>query len=121
MQFKIDENLPLRLRNLLMENGFKAETVFEEGISGEPDKMIFDYCQRENLILITLDLDFGNIRAYPLGTHPGIIVLKLKKQSAKAVTQAFKRFLSKAENLRKLAGCIVIIEENKFRIRKEGS
>ena len=48
MKLKIDENLPV-----------DAAAV----------------CRADGRALITLDTDFGNVRAYPPADHPGIIVL----------------------------------------------
>ena len=42
-------------------------------------------CRTEGRILITLDLDFSDIRAYPPGTYPGIWVLRPPKQTFKAI------------------------------------
>ncbi len=40
-----------------------------------------DACRAENRILITLDLDFADIRLYPAGEHQGIWVLRPHVQS----------------------------------------
>jgi hypothetical protein len=39
-------------------------------------------------VLITLDRGMGDIRAYPPGSHAGIVVLRLTDQSAPAVDDA---------------------------------
>lgn len=60
MRFKLDENLDRRLATLLEEAGHEADGVSDEGLSGEPDTHIFEVCQTENRVLVTLDLDFSN-------------------------------------------------------------
>ena len=65
MKFKIDENLPLELAEMLRGAHFDADTIFAEGLRGEADSRILDVCQGEGRVLVTLDLDFANIRAYP--------------------------------------------------------
>jgi len=64
--FKIDENLPQDAAELLRAHGFDAETVLQENLAGAEDGVIADAIQRESRVLITLDLDFSDIRTYPL-------------------------------------------------------
>jgi predicted nuclease of predicted toxin-antitoxin system len=47
---------------------------------GSPDKNIIEVCQQENRILVTLDLDFADTRAYPPQNYPGIIILTAFRQ-----------------------------------------
>jgi predicted nuclease of predicted toxin-antitoxin system len=65
MKFKIDENLPVEFADLLCEAHYDATTVSEQKLEGQPDNSIAEICSREERILITLDLDFANIRVYP--------------------------------------------------------
>jgi hypothetical protein len=48
-------------------------------LSGAEDATIAVRCRTEGRILITLDLDFANIRAYPPAEYAGIIILRSKK------------------------------------------
>jgi len=43
--------------------------------------------------LITLDLDFSDIRTYPPYEYPGFIILRLKKQNKNYVIDYFKKFI----------------------------
>lgn len=64
-RFKLDENLPHQVRTLLTDLGHDAETVHEERLVGEPDSAILQACIAERRILVTLDLDFSDIRQSP--------------------------------------------------------
>ena len=66
----------------LQEAGFDAETVWDEAMSGA---IVSDRAPRESQVLVTLDLDFANIRAYPRGRYAGIIVLRLNRQDKAAI------------------------------------
>ena len=118
MRFKIDENLPSSLGTLLEEHQLESETVHDEGLSGNPDEMIVDMCNKGGLVLITMDIGFANQRAYPAGTHPGMIVIRIKNQSTRSVLSVMKRFLDKQADFADLAGCTVIVEENRYRVRR---
>jgi predicted nuclease of predicted toxin-antitoxin system len=75
-RFKLDENLPRDAEALLREAGHEVETALGEGLGGNADSKIFDACRAEGRILVTLDLDFADIRLYPPSSHPGIWVLR---------------------------------------------
>jgi predicted nuclease of predicted toxin-antitoxin system len=85
LKFKIDENLPAECVKLFAEAGFPADTVEEEHVSGSEDVVHFARCVLEERILVTLDLDFANIPAYPPGSHAGIVVLRSKSQDKRAL------------------------------------
>ncbi len=63
MKFKVDENLPDDAAQLLRHAGFVADTVREEGLKGSDDTLVARAAKDENRALVTLDSDFGNIRA----------------------------------------------------------
>ena len=80
MKFKIDENLPVEAALALREHGFDAQTVGEEGLAGATDGAVSACAKAESRVLITLDMDFANIRAYPPEEHAGIVGFRLKAQ-----------------------------------------
>ncbi|MGH8611519.1 MAG: DUF5615 family PIN-like protein [Gammaproteobacteria bacterium] len=47
MKFKVDENLPAELLDDLRVAGQEAETVPEEGLTGAPDAVILDACEKK--------------------------------------------------------------------------
>ena len=80
MNFKLDENLPIEATLLLRERGHEAHSVHDEYLRGAADPSIAQVCQQEHRILITLDLDFADIRHYPPALYFGLIVLRLARQ-----------------------------------------
>lgn len=116
MKFKIDENLPVECAQVLRDSGFEADTVNDEGLNGSPDSRIFTVCSKERMVLITLDLDFSDIRAYPPNTHYGIIILRLNSQSKYKIIQKFKQIIP-IIGTELLEGCIWIVDEKRIRIR----
>ena len=72
MKFKTDENLPIEAAATLREAGFDADTIWDEKLSGTDDQVVASTSRNEGRILLTLDLDFANIRAYPPREHPGL-------------------------------------------------
>lgn len=65
MKFKIDENLPVEIAVLLRDAGYDATTVVDQGLGGSADPGIASVCRNEDRVLVTLDMDFADIRTYP--------------------------------------------------------
>ena len=80
-RFKVDENVPREAQALLLSAGHDAQTVHDERLVGNPDATILQVCLDEDRILITLDLDFSDIRQYPPSTHRVIRILRPESQS----------------------------------------
>jgi predicted nuclease of predicted toxin-antitoxin system len=116
VKFKIDENLPAEAAAILRDAGFVADTVGDENLSGADDVTIAGESRSEHRILVTLDLDFSNIRAYPPGEHSGIIILRIKQQDKPSVL-AFIRRLVTALALRDPTGELWIIDGKRIRFR----
>ncbi|HPA47444.1 MAG TPA: DUF5615 family PIN-like protein [bacterium] len=75
MKIKLDENLGKRIRECFAGEGHDTETVVSEGLSGEPDEVIFEHCSEERRVLVTLDRDFGNIMRFHPERLPGTVIL----------------------------------------------
>ncbi|MEW6102587.1 MAG: DUF5615 family PIN-like protein [bacterium] len=116
MQFKIDENLPIEVAKLLVNAGYDAKTVKEQQLQGVEDSILAELCKSEHRILVTLDTDFSDIRAYPPEEFSGIIVLRLKTQAKHYIVKVMKGIipLIVREPLRQH---LWIVEEIKIRIR----
>ena len=93
MKFKIDENLPVECALIFREAGFQAATATEQDLSGADDSVLFERCRAEGRVLVTLDLDFANVRSYPPGAHSGIVVVRSNSQDKPRLIAILKRIL----------------------------
>lgn len=91
MRFKVDENLPVEVAEILKQAGHEASTAMDEGLGGENDSRIAAVCQAERLALLTLDTDFGDIRAYRPALYAGLVVLRLSRQDKPYVLDIARR------------------------------
>ena len=92
MRLKLDENLPGDAAELLRALGHDVGTVVGEGLAGSPDGQVVSAAGREGRMLMTLDRGMADIRAYPPGSHPGIVVFRLDDQAATALVATFESF-----------------------------
>lgn len=118
MRLKIDENLPIDVADLLRSAGHDALTVFDERLIGEADSHILDICQEEERALITLDLDFGDVRSYPPHEYLGLVVLRLHRQDKPYVLETIRRIIPLLEK-EQVERRLWIVEEDRIRVRGE--
>jgi predicted nuclease of predicted toxin-antitoxin system len=116
MRFKVDENLPTELADLLRKHGHDALTVPDENIAGIRDAELHAICKKEERALVTLDTDFSDIRSCPPEELPSTIVLRVAQQSKKHVLKVFSAILPLLE-LEPLDRHLWIVEEGRVRVR----
>ena len=117
MRFKLDENLSIQLKRLFTEAGHDVATVLDEGLGGAADAELASVCLLEERVLVTQDGDFADIRMYPPGRYPGIVILRLSDQARDAILAVG------ADLVQMLAtsspeGQLWIVEESRVRIRE---
>ena len=117
MKFKLDENIPVEAAALLREAGHDAVTVLDQNMGGKADEILIEVCLQEQRALITLDLDFSDIKTYPPSSYHGIFVLRIKQQSRSKVLEAIVKLIPylPSEPIEKQ---LWIVEEDKIRIRE---
>jgi predicted nuclease of predicted toxin-antitoxin system len=89
----------------------------DEGLIRLPDSQIAAKAVAESRIVLTFDLDFGDILAVARSDAPGVIIFRLRNQTPTAVNPRLFRVI--AECAAELgSGAIVIVEDEGFRVRR---
>jgi predicted nuclease of predicted toxin-antitoxin system len=116
LKIKVDENLPVEAAGMLIQAGHDALTVLDQKMGGRPDFEIANLCRSERRAIMTLDLDFADIRAYSPIDYPGIIVLRLSRLDKDHVLAAIQRMLPILDQ-EELDRKLWIVGESSIRIR----
>lgn len=116
MRFKVDENLHDEVAELLRQHGHDAVTVYDQHMQGQPDEIVAAICRQEGRAVVTQDLDFSNILAYPPHDYAGIIVLRLHDQSRPAAVKAVSRLIPLFAT-EVLTGSLWVVDEIGMRVR----
>ncbi|HQZ68278.1 MAG TPA: DUF5615 family PIN-like protein [Planctomycetaceae bacterium] len=114
---KVDENLPLEATVVLQKAGFDAMSVHDQKMDGSTDATIADVCKAEQRAIVTLDLDFADILAYPPEDYFGLIILRLDQQDKQHVVNVLTRLVPKIAGGEELIGKLWIVNEQTIRIR----
>lgn len=116
MKFKIDENHPVEVASLLENAGYDALTVLDQEMGSGSDDDLAAVCKKEDRVLITLDLDFADIRIYAPQAQAGIIILRLKRQDKPYVLPMIDRLI-KSFSEEQVQKSLWIVDEERIRIR----
>ncbi len=114
---KLDEDMPERLAVLLAAERYDVTTVRRQGWQGLEDDVLWSRLEPENRFLITADKGFGDIRKYPPGTHAGILLLRVVRESALNYCTLMSQILA-TSRLDVFAGCVVVASHGDIRVRR---
>jgi len=117
MRIKLDENLPRRLVSRLASFGHEVHTPPDEGLTGADDSTLWEAAQREGRFLITQDLDFSDTGRFAPGTHHGVLLVRLREPSRRALVDRVEG-LFRVEKVGKWEGCYVVATDRKIRVRR---
>lgn len=118
MKFLLDANMPRSAASLLRELGHQVEDVRDVLPNGADDSLVAAHAKNQQVVLVTRDFDFADIRNYPPQDYPGIIVLELPDDAiASQISDVLKSFVSKPELLSRLTGRLAIVESWRVRFR----
>jgi predicted nuclease of predicted toxin-antitoxin system len=116
MKFLADMGISPRVVEELRKRGHDAAHLAEQGLARMSDGDILHKAERENYIVLTHDLDFGELLAASGGTLPSVIVFRLKDMRAFNVSRhLFSIIQGQSEALTK--GAILSVTEQKVRVR----
>jgi predicted nuclease of predicted toxin-antitoxin system len=117
VKLKLDENLSRHLQPALAAFGHDVTTAAQEGLLSQPDAAMAAAASKEGRILLTLDVEFGDLRKYPPGSHPGILLFRPRSFGPAAVNHLVVEFV-RAADLEELRGCVAIIDPERMRVRQ---
>lgn len=119
MRIKVDEDLPMQVIRILRAKGHEAVGVVEQGMGGWKDPELWQAVQTEGRFLVTADKGFGDIRAYPPGTHQGVLLLRPDEDGIRPVLELLERVLE-VYDLDALKGMVVVATPRGLRVRRAG-
>ncbi len=115
----LDQNVPPAISGYLrlQRPDWTVRHVRDVGPSGATDQVIFEWAQRNAAIVITFDEDFADTRMYPVGSHAGVIRLRVWPTTVESSEAALGRLLATTPD-DVLPGSLIIIDNLRIRIRR---
>src|ERR1700752_3916099 len=109
--------MDVRVTTWLNSQGHDATHLRDEGLQRLPNGEIFDKAIAESRVVVTFDLDFGEIVALAKGRKAGVILFSLRKSRTSFVIQRLSDVISECVDAL-TRGAIVIVEETRHRVRE---
>jgi predicted nuclease of predicted toxin-antitoxin system len=117
VRFLADMCIDVRVANWLKSHGHDATHLRDEGLQRLPNGEMFEKAIAESRIVLTFDLDFGEIVALSKGRKTGVVLFRLRNTRTSFVIQRLSDVISECADA--LAnGAIVIVEDSRHRVRQ---
>jgi hypothetical protein len=118
LQIKLDEDIAAAVGAPIERLGHTVRTVYAQGWVGKPDHELWQLVVIQGEFLVTADKGFGDIRRYPPGAHPGILVLRPDNEGIQEYADLVAMTLQ-LHTLESLIGCITVATPRGIRIRRK--
>jgi predicted nuclease of predicted toxin-antitoxin system len=116
VKFLADMGISPRTVAYLREHAHEAIRLDALGMERATDSIVVAYAASKGSIVLTCDLDYPEIIALAHAQSPSLIVFRLRDETAENINRLLGRFLPEVES-QLLAGAIVIVEEDRIRVR----
>jgi predicted nuclease of predicted toxin-antitoxin system len=117
MRFLCDMGVSLRVVDWLRGQNHDSVHLRDEGLQRLPNGEVFSKAIAEDRIVVTFDLDFGEVAAMAGGRVASVIVFRLRNARADHVIKRLSIALDRAGGSLQ-RGAIVVVEESRLRIRE---
>ena len=117
MRFLADAGVPPKTVEFLRQLGHEAVHVRTLGIQRATDREIVDRARADFSIVLTFDLDFGEVLAVGILDKPSVIIFRLADERSESVNQRLSTVLAeRADELE--SGALILVEDTRYRVRK---
>jgi predicted nuclease of predicted toxin-antitoxin system len=117
MRFLADMGVAMRVVEWLREQRHDATHLRDENLQRMPDRDIFRKAATEERILLTFDLDFGEILALSGQKTVSVVLFRLHNTRTPHVIERLQVALQETEQIL-ASGAIVVVEESRLRVRR---
>jgi predicted nuclease of predicted toxin-antitoxin system len=116
VKFLADMGVSMTTVEALRTAGAEVVHLREEGLLTLPDDQILARALKEHRVILTFDLDFGELLAAGGGNAPSVVLFRMHDQTPAAVTPRLFRVLENCSTALE-TGAIIIVEEERYRVR----
>ena len=116
MKFLADMGISLVTTAWLKEQGHDAKHLSEEELHRLSDPEIFSKADKENRIVLTTDLDFGEIAVMSRSAKISVIIFRQEDRTPASINRYLETVITfTKEELER--GAIIIVQEGRIRVR----
>ncbi|MEI6508458.1 MAG: DUF5615 family PIN-like protein [Bacteroidota bacterium] len=117
IKFLCDMGVSHTVNKWLKQHEYDSLHLIDEKLFTLSDELIFEKAAKENRIVLTFDLDFGEILSRIKAHQPSVIIFRLENQTPANIIHHLELILK--DHLNSLnEGVIFIVTEKKYRVRR---
>ncbi len=116
MKFLADMGISPTVVQRLREQGHDAVHLYEQGLMRLPDAEILNKAREEERVLLTHDLDFGELLAFSKQALPSVIIFRLSDMRPQNVWLHLQAILSQHGEVLEQGG-LLSVRDRKVRLR----
>ncbi|HWD59602.1 MAG TPA: DUF5615 family PIN-like protein [Stellaceae bacterium] len=117
MRFLLDMNISPLVSETLRASGHDAVHARNLGSGEMSDRALFERAAAEDRVVVTFDLDFGDIAGSVGSGAPGVVLLRLRSSRRAHMLNRLMTAIATAGDAL-AAGAIVLVEDGRIRIRR---
>src|SRR5213592_4516019 len=117
MRFLADAGLSALTVEFLIQLGHEAAHVRTLGMQRAPDLDIVERARSDSSIVLTFDLDFGDVLALGVLDKPSVIIFRLSDERPASVNQRLGAVLAERSVVLE-SGALILVEDTRYRVRK---
>jgi predicted nuclease of predicted toxin-antitoxin system len=116
MRFLADMGISPKVVDFLQHLGYKSAHLHKEGLHRLNDSQILEKARKEGYIVLTHDLDFGELLAASGADLPSVLIFRLRNMRPENVSRYLFKIISEySKNLE--SGAIITVTEGRIRMR----
>ena len=116
MRFLADMGISPRSVERLRGLGHDADHLYEQGLERLPDTAILEKARSEGRVLLTHDLDFGELMAASGASLPSVVIFRLRNMKPDRVDRYLDEIIGQHQEVLE-KGAIVSAAEGQIRVR----
>ena len=117
MRFLADAGISPKTVKFLKQLGHEATHVRTLGMQRAPDAQVIALARTDGSVVLSFDLDFGDLLALGVTDKPSVILFRLADERAESVNRRLSTVLS--EQVTELeSGALILVQDTRYRVRK---
>jgi len=112
MRFFLDENIPKKVGEYLVSQGYDFNDIRGTEKEGATDEEIFKLAQKSKAIFLTTDKDFFHTIPYLYPKHEGIVVIALSQPNTQNILEKVEYAVSYLEKRTLASRCLLMTDKN---------
>jgi predicted nuclease of predicted toxin-antitoxin system len=117
MRFLADAGISPKTVEFLKQLGHAATHVRTLGMQRAPDAQVIALARTDGSVVLSFDLDFGDLLALGVTDKPSVILFRLADERAESVNRRLSTVLN--EQVTELeSGALILVQDTRYRVRK---